>query len=289
MCAKKCANAKGLCFICGNMRRRASCRLRYRMLCAALRRSEAGRAAPLKKSKNRRVAPIMSGVKKYGRRNAQGNIVLSPIIISGPKPIFVAPRQRSHAYFKKIFNKARPSPRFSGLYNFSDLGILKCSVKQVVSIAKKLIVKENKTNDIKSPYVRGNVFEFMCSKKDFVHLQYIRALYIFLMTTRMGKYVRSFASRSFEWEDMNNNMDVWLQGWRFELIDEIWNEVWDAMPKREGEYYLSGVNVPARIPFKRIWRIKDYVTDESVKQMIRYLIEELIEPPYWNMAFNLVF
>lgn len=286
MCAKKCGNAAKLIFICGDARRRATYRLRYRMLSAAIRRLKAGRAAPLKK-KTRRIAPIMQGVNRYYRRNAFGNIQLPPIILSNRGRYHAARMQTPR--FRKIFKKARPSARFSGSYNFNDLGILAASVKQIIAIQKKLIIKENVTNDIKSSFIRGNVFQYMCSKKDFLHLQYIRAFYIFLMYTRTGKYVRTFGPRSYGWEDMNNENDPWLNGWRFELIDEIWNRLWDHLPKSPGEYYMSGIKVPGRIPFKRIWRRNDYVTDESIKQSIRYLIEELIDAAYWNMAFNLVF
>jgi hypothetical protein len=256
------------------------------MLSAAVHRSKAGRAAYPRK-KERRIAPIMGGVKRYYRKNAFGNMQLPPIIVSN-RSKYHAPRMGTPR-FRKIFRFARPSARFSGSHNFSDLGILDKAVKQILAIEKKLIVKENITNDIKSPFVRGNVFQFMCSKKEFLHLQYIRAFYIFLMHTRKGKYVRSFGPRSFEWEDLNNVYDPWLNGWRFELIDEIWNRIWDHLPKLANEHYMSGIKVPGRIPYKRIWRRNDYVTDESIKQCVRYLIEELIDAAYWNMAFNLVF
>lgn len=284
MCAKNNRDAAKICFICGNVRRRAALRIRYNILRASIRKLQAGRNAQLK---SRRVAPIMQGVRKYYRKNAFGNIELPPITIS-PKAIYIAPRMRKPC-FKRIFKKARPSPRFSGSYNFLDCGVFKGAVKQIMSIVRRLKVKNNITDDIGNSYLRGNVFEYMCSKKDFLYLQYVRAFYIFLMYTRLGKYVRTFGPRSFEWEDINNIYDPWLHGWRFELIDQIWSAIWELMPKRQGEYYMSGVKVPGRVDLRRIWRRNDCITDESVKQVARYLIEELIDPAYWNMAYSLVF
>lgn len=285
MCAKRgCAVAKGLCFICGNVRRRASYRLRYRMLNAAIRRLQAGRAAPLR----RRRAPIMDGVKRYGRRNAAGNIVLPPIIVSGPKPIYVAPTMR-RPRFKKIFNKARASAIYSGSCNFSDLGILSLSFKMIMAIQRRLRPRRSILDRLHNRFLAANTIDYVCTEYEKIQLNYIKAFYIFLNTTT-GKYVRRFQRRGFEWEDLNNAYDDWMKGWEFEFLDELWTRVWTAIPMQPGGnwYNNHGKNVPGRIPVRRIWRRNDYVTDESVRQIIKYLIEELIEPAYWNIAYAYV-
>jgi len=284
MCAKNCANAAKMCFICGDVRRRASYRLRYRMMCAAMRRMRVGRAAPLRKS--RRIAPIMGGIRRYHRRNAFGNIQLPPVVID-PRPIYVAPRLR-RPRFKKIFNKARPSQRFEGDANFNDLGIVKSAVTYVLRLAKKIKTRTTKLNDLDNFYMRANVFRYMCEPMEFLQLQYIKAFYVYLNTSH-GKYVRTFGPRSFEWLDLNNKYDPWLEGWRFEILDEIWYEIRRRIPENIGLVnYYDYLRCPGRIPMKRIWRKGDYVTDESVKQIIRYLIEETIDAAYWNMAYALI-
>lgn len=286
MCAKKCAIAKGLCFICGNVRRRASYRLRYRMLSAAIRRLQAGRAAPLR----RRRAPILDGVRRYYRRNAQGNTVLPPIIVNGPKPIYIAPRIRTPR-FKKIFNKARASAIYSGSSNFSDLNILNLSFKMVLAIQRRIRPRKSILDRLHNRSLAANTIDYICSEYEKIQLNYVKALYIFLNTST-GKYIRRFQRRGFEWDDMNNAYDDWMAGWEFEFIDELWTRVWTYIPMQpgvEGNWYNNhGKTVPGRIPMRRIWRRDGYVTDESVKQIIRYLIEELIEPAYWNVAFAYV-
>lgn len=280
MCAKRytaafCSRFMG----CGA--RRLGYRIRRLLVAASQRRKKAGRAAPLKK------APIYGGIIRYYRRNRYGNIQLPPIRIENGKCV---KRKYGRYRFRKVFLGARPSERFTGDVNFQDLHIYRKSVSMVRRIARDMLKKKSILDKIHKD-VKKSLERFIDNDVKMEILYYIKAFYCFLMHTDTGIYARKFEGRNYGFLDMNNLNDTWLRGWEFELLDEIWTAVWSRIPGFNSVDYIiqNHISTPGRIPIRRLWRNQNgMISDECVKQVIRYLIEETYEPCFWNMICALI-
>ncbi len=282
MCAKNyaiCYDFKG----CGARRRRF--RIRELLNAAADRKNKAGRNAPLRRMPRRAV--IQNGIRRFYRRNEYGNIQLPPIRINNR---YYAPRIR-RPRFKKIFLAARPSERYIGEANFSDLYIYKKSVSMVRKMAENLFAKSS-ILDLLHNDTRGVLMTFIDNEVKMKILNYIKGFYYFLKYTDTGKYVRKFQRRNYGFCDINNLDDSWLKGFEFELLDEIWTAVWRSIPGfRNTEFIINNdIGLPGTIPLRRIWRNRNgEIADECVNQIIKFLIEETYEPCFWTAISSYIF
>ena len=278
-----CARKNTFCYdFVGSGARRNRYRLRKLFAATVQRKKIAGRNAYLRR------APIKNGVIRYYRRNIYGNIQLPPIILRNKKyrgPIMRRPR------FKKIFLGARPSERYTGEVNFSDLYIFRKSISMIKKMAVDLYPKRSLL-DLLHNDARGVLMKYIDNELKIKILNYIKAFYCFLKYTDTGIYIRSFQKRNYGFADINNLDDTWLKGWEYEIIDEIWSTIWRSIAEfRQVNFIIeNGITLPGTIPLRRIWRnAKGVVADECIKQIVRYLIEETFEPCYWNFIYAFIF